>query len=75
MVKLIDYKKITTNHDIYANIRYNGTVSYFIVSLDGVINTMNNYEAFQEPKIFFEENFDIKTQEGHIQKYLNFRID
>ena len=45
-----------------------------MVSTGYVINTTNNDTAFTEPRRAFEEYFQIKSQEGSIIKYLNFRI-
>ena len=72
MVKILKYKKITTEHDIYIKVFTDGTVSYLTVSTDYFINTNNNETAFPKPRIFFKEQFEIKVQEGSVLKYLNF---
>ena len=54
--------KITIDHTIYINVFSYGTVSYLTVSTDDFLNTTNNYTAFNELRIVFEEYFEIKVQ-------------
>ena len=42
VVKIVKYKKITIDHDIYIKVFTYGTVSYPTVSTDDIINTTNN---------------------------------
>ena len=49
-------------------------MSYLTVSTDDILNTTNNDTEFPELTIVFEENFDMKFQEGSVLKYLNFLI-
>ena len=74
VVTIIKYKKITIDNDIYIKVLSDGTVSCLTVSTDDVLNTTNNYTAFNELRIVFQEAFGIKVQEGSIFKYLNLRI-
>ena len=74
VVKIIKYKKITIDHDIYIKVLYDGTVSYLTVSNDDILNTTNNETVFTEIKQGFEEHFHMKVQEGSVLKYLNLRI-
>ena len=39
-----------------------------------ILSTTNNETSFTELRIFVEEAFEIKFQEGSVLKYLNFRI-
>ena len=59
MVKILKYKNLIIDHDIYINVFTNGTVSYptvftdatvsyLIVSTEDVINTTNNEKVFTE---------------------------
>ena len=64
MVKIIEYKKITTDHYIYIKVFSDGTVSYITVSTDDVLNTTNNETSFTELTTFLEERFEMKVQEG-----------
>ena len=68
------YKKSTIYHAIYINVLSGGTVSYLKVSTGDVLKTSNNETEFPELRIFFEEDFEIKFQEGYVLKYLNFLI-
>ena len=74
VVTNIKYNKITIVHDIYIKVFTDGTVSYLIVYTDDVLNATNNETAFTELKEVFEEDFEIKVQEGSVLKYLNLRI-
>ena len=74
VVTILKYKKITIDHSIYINIISNVTKFYFMVYNDDAINTTNNETAFPEPRIFPEEDIEIKVQEGSVLKCLNFRI-
>ena len=47
---------------------------YLTVSTDDVLNTTNNEKEFTELRRFFEEAFEIKSQEGYVLKYFNFSI-
>ena len=49
-------------------------MSYLTVFTNDVLNTTNYETWFTELRIFFEEYFDIKFQEGYFLKYLNLRI-
>ena len=49
-------------------------MSYITVSTDDVINTTNNETSFTELRRVFEEDFEMKVQEGSVLKYLNLRI-
>ena len=73
MVTKIKYKKIVIDHAIYIKFFSDGTVSYLTVSTDDFLITTDNETAFPE-LTFFEENFEIKVQEGSVLKYINFRI-
>ena len=74
VITIIKNKKSTIDHAIHIKFISFGTVSYIIVSNDDVLNVTNNETAFTELKIFFEEHFEMKSQEGSILKYLTFRI-
>ena len=74
VVTIIKYKKFTFDHDIYINVLSDVTVSYPTVFTDDVLGTTHNETAFTELTILFEEQFEIKFQEGCVLKYLNFRI-
>ena len=71
VVTIIDYKKSTIDHAIYIKVFTDDTVSYLTVSTDDVINTTNNENAFPELTRVFQENFDMKVQEGSVLKCLN----
>ena len=45
-----------------------------MVFTDDDINKTNNLKSFPEIRMFFEEYFDIKVQEGSVLKCLVFRI-
>ena len=68
------YKKRKICHDIYINFFSDGTVSWLMVSTDDVMNNTNNETEFPELRRVFEEDFEIKAQEGSILNYINFRI-
>ena len=68
------YKKITIDHDIYIKVFHDGTVSYLMVYTDNFLNTTNAETSFTELRIFFEEYFELKVQEGSVLRYRNFRI-
>ena len=51
-----------------------GNMYYPTVSTDDVINTNNNETSFTEPRRVFEEDFEIKVQEGSVLNYLDFRV-
>ena len=74
MVTIIKHEKSTIYHANFVKLFSDGTVSNVIVSTDGVLNTTNYETWFTELRIFFEEYFDIKFQEGYFLKYLNLRI-
>ena len=74
MVAILKYNKIMIYHTIYIKVFSDGTVLYLTVSIDDVINTTNNEKEFSEPTRVFEEQFEMKFQEGCILKYLNLRI-
>ena len=71
VVTILRDKKITIDHYIYTKVLYDGKLSYLTVSNDDFINTTNNKTKFTELRRVFEENFDIKFQEGAVLKYLN----
>ena len=54
VVTIIKFKKITIDHSIYIKVFTDGTVSYFIVSTDDVINTNNKEKSFPELTRAFE---------------------
>ena len=74
MVSNLKYKKIKIDNAIYIKVFSDVTVSYITFSTDDVINTTTNETAFTELRIFFEEYFEIKVQEGYALKYLYLRI-
>ena len=74
MVTIPQYKKVTIDHAIYIKILYAITVYYLTVSTDDVLNTTNNEIEFPEIRIFFEEAYEIKFQEGSVLKYLSSQI-
>ena len=45
-----------------------------MVSAVDALNTTNNETFFPELIIFFEEDFEIKVQEGSVLEYLNLRV-
>ena len=47
-VAILEYKKSTIDHAIYIKVFDDGTVSYFTVSTDDVLNTTNNENTFPE---------------------------
>ena len=56
------------------NLVGNGTVSYIMVSTDGVQSTTNIKKEFTELRRYFEEVLDIKIQEVLVLKYLILRV-
>ena len=74
MVLVIKYKKSIIDHAIYIKVFYYGTVSHIEVSTDDVLNTTNNETGFPELKIYFEEHFEKKFQEGSVLRYLSFLV-
>ena len=74
VVSNLKYKKIKIDNAIYIKVFSDVTVSYITFSTDDVINTTTNETAFTELRIFFEEYFEIKVQEGYALKYLYLRI-
>ena len=74
MVTIIRYTKSTIDHAIYIKVSSDVTVSYLKFFTDDVINTTNNKKSFNELTIFFEEQFEMKVQEGSVYNYLNLRI-
>ena len=71
---MIRYKKSAIDHAIYIKVFYDGRVSYLKVSNYDVLNTTNNKTAFTELRLVFEEDFEIKFQEGSAIKYLHLRF-
>ena len=59
---------------MYSELFSGVNVSYLTVSTGDVLNDTNNYEAFQQFKICFEDNFRLMINEGSVMKYSNFRI-
>ena len=54
LVPILNYKRITIDHDIYIKVFTDGTVSYITVYTDDFINTTNNETEFPEPtRVFF----------------------
>ena len=49
-------------------------MSYITVSTDAILNFNNNETSFTELTRVFEEQFDMKVQEGSVRKYLHLRI-
>ena len=74
VVTIIKYKKITVDHAIYIKGLSDVTVSCLTVSNYDALDTTNNETSFPELTIVFEENFEVKFQEGSVLKYLKFRI-
>ena len=74
MVTILKYKENVTYYSIYINCVSDGTVYYLTVSTDDIVDTTNNEIAFPELRRVFEEDFEIKFQEGSVLKYLNFII-
>ena len=74
LVTIIKYKKSTIDHDIYIKVFTDLTVSYPTVSTNDVPNTTNNETSFTELTRVFEEQFDMKFQEGSFLKYPHFRF-
>ena len=58
VVEILKCKKIRIYHAIYIKVLYDGTVSYFTVSTDGVLNNNNNNKTtFPGLRKFLEEAF------------------
>ena len=74
MVTIIKYNRSKIYREIYIKVFSSVTVSCLTFSSDDVLNTTNNKSSYTEPRIFFEEAFEIKVQEGYVLKYLHFRI-
>ena len=74
VVTILRYNNSTLYHDIYIKVFTGVTVSYLTVYTDDVINNTTNDTAFPELTRVFKEHFDMKSQEGSVLKYLNFRI-
>ena len=75
MVTIPKYKKIKIDYARYIKVFSDGNFSYLTVYTDVVLNTNNNNETyFPELRKMFEEEFEIKFQEGYVLKYINFRI-
>ena len=74
VITILKYKKSTIYHTIYIKVFSDGKVSYLKVSTDDILNTTNNETEFPKLTRFFEEYFEIKSQEGSVSKYLNFHI-
>ena len=66
MVTITKYKKIKIDHAIYIKFFSDTTVYCIAVSTDDFLNTNNNETKSPELRIFFEEHFDIKVQEGSV---------
>ena len=52
------------DHAIFIKLFTDGAVSCLTVSTDDVLNTTTNKMEFPELTRFFEEQFEIKVQEG-----------
>ena len=74
VVTIQKYKKRKFYNIIYIKVFSDENVSYLTVSNDGVLNTTNNETEFSELRSVFEEAFEIKSQEGSVLRYINFRI-
>ena len=74
VVAILKPKKITICYAMYIKVFSDGIVSYLTVFIDDVLNTTNNQTVFPKLRRVFEEDFEIRIQEGSILKYLNFRI-
>ena len=74
MVQILEYKKIIIVDAVNVKLFSGFTVSYIIVSMDDVLNNINDDEFLQDLKRVFKETFEIKTQEGSVLKYFSFRI-
>ena len=74
VVTIQKYKKGKFYNIIYIKVFSDENVSYLTVSNDGVLNTTNNETEFSELRSVFEEAFEIKSQEGSVLRYINFRI-
>ena len=53
------HKKIIIKDFFYITLFFGGTVYYIRASIDYFMNTTNNYTAFTELRMVFEEAFDI----------------
>ena len=60
VVTTMKYKKSIIDNSIYTKVLYDGTMSYFTVSADDVLNNTNNVTAFTELKRVLESEFEIK---------------
>ena len=73
-VTILKYEKRKTYHDIQIKVLSDVTVSCLTVSNYDALDTTNNETSYPELTIVFEENFEVKFQEGSVLKYLNLRI-
>ena len=71
---MIKQKKSTIDNAIYIRVFYDGTVYDLTGSTYDVLNITNSETPFIELTRVFEEQFEIKFQEGSVLKYLNLRI-
>ena len=62
MVKILKYKKIIIDHDIYIKFFSDGTVSYLTISTDDVINTTYNKTEFPELRRAFKKLSRLKSK-------------
>ena len=74
VVTILKNNKGTIYHAIYIKLLSDGTIYYFIVSNDDVLNTTNNNKTFPELRRGFEKHFDIKFQEISVHKYMDFWV-
>ena len=71
---MIEYNKIIIYLAIYIKVFSDGTASSLTVSTDDALNNTNNETEFPELRRVFEEDFEIKSEEGSILKYPHFRM-
>ena len=74
VVTTMKYKKSIIDNSIYTKVLYDGTMSYFTVSADDVLNNTNKETAFTELKKVLESEFEIKFWKLSVPKYSDFRI-
>ena len=74
VVTILKYKKVIIDHYIRIKVFSTVTVSYIKVSTDDVINTTDKEKSFPGIARLFEEQFEVKYQEGTVIKYLNFQF-
>ena len=60
MVKILNYREIIIDDDLYLNIFSYGNMTYIRVSTYDVLHCTNNETAFTELRRVFEEAFDMK---------------